>query len=97
VFKEIGHNISIEFIAPEDAVLPLVKNDAKHVNEHVSEHVSEPVLRTLLDNPRATNGDISAVTGLSRATVTRHLRRLKQDGLIERIGSDKTGYWHILK
>lgn len=35
-------------------------------------------------------------TGKAERTVKRVLESLKEKGLIERVGSDKTGYWKVL-
>lgn len=34
---------------------------------------------------------------ITRRTIQRHLNALKEHVVIERIGSDRTGYWKILK
>ena len=38
---------------------------------------------------------IANVLGVSESTVRRAFRKLKKHGLIDRIGSDKAGYWHV--
>ena len=35
------------------------------------------------------------LSGFSRATITRLLKELKDKGRIERVGSDKTGYYRV--
>ena len=70
------------------------------VNETVNDTVSETV-RQVLSCIRANNGvttkGIGEVIGKSRATVARALAELKAKGYIERVGSDKSGYWKVLK
>ena len=36
------------------------------------------------------------ITGVGRTTITNNLRRLKQNNIIERIGTDRNGYFKIL-
>lgn len=55
----------------------------------------EYVLKALEINGRVTALRIAEVLGVSESTVRRSFRRLKQLGFIERIGSDKAGYWHV--
>ena len=38
---------------------------------------------------------ISKVVGLHRRTVSRYINKLKDKGLVTRIGSDKTGHWDV--
>lgn len=53
------------------------------------------ILHNLTQNPKATYGELAEKTGYSVATVKRHIQKLKELGLIERIGSNKTGHWDI--
>jgi ATP-dependent DNA helicase RecG len=46
-------------------------------------------------NPHISYDKLVEKTGRSRATIKRMIKRLKQEGYIVRIGSDKTGYWKI--
>lgn len=55
----------------------------------------EYVLRVLNSNGRATAPRIATVLGVSESTVRRAFRKLREHGLIERIGSDKAGYWRV--
>jgi predicted HTH transcriptional regulator len=44
-----------------------------------------------------TQDDLAELTQRHRTTVADNIRTLKEAGLIERVGSKKTGYWRILK
>lgn len=55
----------------------------------------EYVLRVLHSNGRATAVRIANVLGVSESTVRRAFRKLRKHGIIERIGSDKAGYWRV--
>jgi len=56
----------------------------------------EKVLAALRNNPNSTTKHLAAQVGVSDKTVKRALAVLKSIGLIERTGSDKTGYWIII-
>ena len=53
------------------------------------------VLSLLTENPHATAQQMAAILSLTDKTIKRALSALKTAGLIERIGSDKTGHWHV--
>lgn len=53
------------------------------------------ILQQLRQKQNANYTEIADKTGYSIATIKRHIQELKKLGLIERIGSDKTGYWKI--
>jgi fido (protein-threonine AMPylation protein)/biotin operon repressor len=70
-----------------------VKNDP--VNDPVNDLVKSNILQCLNQNTKANYRELADKTGYSTATIKRHIQELKKMGIIERIGSDKTGYWKI--
>jgi len=54
-------------------------------------------LKHLKQNPKAKYRELAVKAGCSAATIKRHIQELKKTGLIERIGSDKTGYWRLVE
>lgn len=48
-------------------------------------------------NSGATTKEIASKLNISERTVQRELTNLKKLGIIQRVGSDKTGHWEILK
>ena len=48
-------------------------------------------------DPAYTTTFLAENLSLSRKTVSLRLKMLKENGLIERIGSDRKGYWKLLK
>jgi Fic family protein len=69
-----------------------VNDPVKFDNDPVN---SSDVLELIKINPYITYDKLVEKTGRSRATIKRMIKRLKQEGFISRIGSDKTGYWKI--
>ncbi|MCI6862353.1 MAG: Fic family protein [Prevotella sp.] len=55
------------------------------------------VFEIIRNNPYATGNTICANLGLKERQVYKHISVLKSQGLIVREGSNKTGYWKILK
>ena len=58
---------------------------------------SERILLELEKNPSSKLIELANSTSLSQRTVTRELKKLKDAGKITRVGSNKTGYWEIMK
>jgi len=50
----------------------------------------------LKNNPKTTQESLSKELELGRTAITSNIKKLKEKGLIERIGSDRKGYWKIL-
>ena len=79
-------------------------NIIKELAEYGNVPVNIPaVLNTLemniLDEIRQNNtivlSDIAVKLGVNIKTIKRHVLKLKQKGLLQRIGPDKGGYWNV--
>lgn len=57
--------------------------------------IEKTILGIIAADGSITVDAISKTTGKHRTTILRNLDKLKNKGLIERIGSDKTGHWEI--
>ena len=58
---------------------------------------SVQVLNIIKDNPKVTINDINKLSGISVRTIERIISNLKNDEIIKRVGSKKTGYWEVKK
>lgn len=73
---------------------------AKPANDTVktiNDTVNDTVFYLINENKNITATEICERLNMSLSTVKRKIKKLKEKGIIERIGSDKTGYWKILK
>lgn len=57
----------------------------------------DEILALLRNDPTMTIEEVCKKVGITQRVTERHFERLKKDGIIKRIGSDKVGYWKILK
>jgi ATP-dependent DNA helicase RecG len=80
------------FIQDTDFRIVLYKN---HVEETVEKTV-EKILGLIAGNPQITQAELAEMTGLTRRGIEWNLSRLKDQGLLERVGPDKGGYWKAL-
>ena len=55
------------------------------------------ILNALSEEPGITQKEVAIKTGLSTRTVSREIRKLRDTGIIRRIGSARSGYWEITK
>ncbi|MDD4303518.1 MAG: putative DNA binding domain-containing protein [Bacilli bacterium] len=74
------------------------------VSNKVSNKVSDKLNKTKLkmielirDNPNITINQFSITLKLSEPAIKKNLKQLKESGHIQRIGSNKTGYWEVIK
>jgi fido (protein-threonine AMPylation protein) len=82
------------------------KNREMHVNyietvkgqdDTVNDTVNDTLLGLIKNNNKITAVEISKYLKVSLSTAKRKIKSLKESGQIERIGSDKTGHWRIIK
>jgi predicted HTH transcriptional regulator len=57
----------------------------------------DETLKMLLANPKLTAEELAAVFPVSVKTIKRDFAALKNAGRIRRIGSDKAGYWEVIR
>lgn len=62
----------------------------------VNDTVNDTVFSLIKQNKNITTTEISERLNLSLSTVKRKIKDLKEQGIIERVGSDKTGCWKIV-
>ena len=53
------------------------------------------VYKVISENPQITRNELAEVLKVSSRTIDRSIKSLKDKSVIERIGSDKIGYWRI--
>ncbi|MEA1875567.1 MAG: Fic family protein [Bacteroidota bacterium] len=82
----------------------LLKNREMHVNYSVNDTVktkndtvNDTVFYLIKQNNEITSIKISEQLNISLSTAKRKIKELKEKGMIERIGSDKTGCWKIIE
>ena len=61
----------------------------------VSEKVSEKILWLIKDNPEISANELAYIVNRSSRTIERTIAKLKKEGRIKRIGSDKGGHWKV--
>ena len=78
-------------------ILERIQKDSREtVGEAVGETV-ERILNVIKNNPKITKQGLSKETGLSVRGIEWNLKKLKETGLLKRIGPTKGGYWQIIK
>lgn len=55
----------------------------------------ERILDLLREDPNLTRNEMAKLLGKSQNTIKAYLAALKSEGWVERIGSDRKGYWKV--
>jgi len=57
----------------------------------------EKILKAIKDNPKITQNELAGIAGLTRRGIEWNLAKLKEKGIIKRIGPAKGGYWKVVE
>lgn len=88
-------DIMILFKAPKDRIVHSV---TREVTEKVTDQLTDTelqILELIEEDPAYTSSVLAEKLSLSRKTIALWLKKLKEKNIIERIGSDRKGYWKI--
>ena len=87
-------NVFIKFILQtiNSSLDKLIKNSIFVCND-----IQNRIIELIANNNRITQNEIANITNVNVRTIKRNFKILIDNLIIERIGSDKTGYWQILK
>lgn len=87
-------NVFIKFILHtiDSSLDKLIKNSNFVLND-----IQNKIIELIANNNRITQNEIANITNVNVRTIKRNFKILIDNLVIERIGSDKTGYWQILK
>jgi ATP-dependent DNA helicase RecG len=55
------------------------------------------ILILIQKNNKITQNELSQIIGITSQNIRKYIAKLKQKGLLERIGSDRSGYWRVMK
>lgn len=82
-----------------DLSVPEYFDEAYGVTGEVTDKVTDrerQVLQFLIEDPGYTMPQLAEKMTVSRKTVAEYLKSLKEKGLIERVGTTRSGYWEII-
>ena len=91
-------DIMIKFTGPEDRIIRVTDRLSDQLSEKLSDKLSNKeklTLELLVEDPGYTSPQIAEKLGVSRVSVTKYIKALKEKRLIERVGSDRKGYWKV--
>ncbi len=76
-------------------MLNIILSAFEHLNDSLN-NIERNILSLIEQNKTITIDLLVLETGKSKRTISRYLKKLKEENVIRRIGSDKNGYWEVL-
>ena len=76
----------------------VINENSGVINEAIKlSPAQKAVLEAIIETPNITKQALCDRTSLGKSTIDRAIKALKERGLIQRVGSNKTGYWKVIK
>jgi ATP-dependent DNA helicase RecG len=76
-----------------------VTDNVTDVTDNVTDNVTDrtkEILNLIMENDKITISEITKHIGVAKRTISRDIEKLKKDNLLERVGTEKGGYWRVL-
>ena len=92
-------DVMVKFSTPAERVVLGPGETVKTIPERLGKQVTAEeaaVLAVLMEDPGYSYETIAKKLSVGRTTISTRIKALKNKGLIERVGSDKDGYWRLL-
>lgn len=64
-------------------------------NQSTLNQTRQTILSEMRNNPNITKAELSRILGISTTAIDNNISFLKENGYIERMGSNKAGYWKV--
>lgn len=84
------------FCTAREKQTTLLSRTTRKTTDKTYSGVKEVILRAMQSSPSITIEELSVICHLSQDGVRYHIKYLKSEGIIRRVGK-KGGYWEILK
>ena len=55
------------------------------------------IVKEMRNNPNITHPQLMRIIGIGKTAIQNNISYLRKNGFIERVGSNKSGYWRVLK
>ena len=66
-------------------------------NSSIEQNTAVQIVNLIRDNCRITASELSAQIGVSKRTIEKHIKHLREKGIIVREGSMRKSVWHVLE
>ena len=95
----------VELVLPLSAIPEKASNSTVEITtsaenddgEKSREKSREKIIKIIRDNPTVTQLELSNMLRISTKAIEKHIKNLRKDGIIRRVGPDKGGHWEVCK
>ena len=65
-------------------------------SEKGSEKNRDRIVREMKENPSVTIHELATMLSISDRAVSKHIKKLQEEGLVVRVGADRGGFWKVI-
>ena len=73
-----------------------IGNTSPATRKHGLNATRKKILSEMRHNPNITKDELEIIIGISDTAIDNNIRFLKNNGYLERIGTNKDGYWKVV-
>ena len=77
--------------------IPTLQGSNVGTTQKSTQKSTQKILELIKENPKVTTQEMADTLGIIRRTVTKHIKNLREQGVIKRIGPDKGGHWEVIE
>ena len=65
-------------------------------SEKGSEKNRDRIVREMKENPSVTIHELATMLSISDRAVSKHIKKLQEEGIVVRVGADRGGFWKVI-
>ena len=77
--------------------IPTLQGSNVGTTQKSTQKSTQKILELIKENPKVTTQEMADTLGIIRRTVTKHIKNLREQGVIKRVGPDKGGHWEVIE
>ena len=83
-------------VALQDGVDRKGGQKKQKVDRKSGQKTRDAIIALISSNPHITTAQMSESLGINRSALSKHIKRMQEDGIIRRVGPDKGGFWEVI-
>jgi len=94
-YPEIGFFTVVLYKSPSLSSLSKEKGKEKGKEKSIQSTAMDKILQLIIDNPSITTTELAVACNVSEHAIYKTIRKLRENGIIERSGGRKSGIWTV--
>ena len=66
------------------------------VSQKTSQKTSQKIIDLIKEDPYISTSKMAEIIGVDRRNIARNIKKLQEQGVVRRVGPDKSGFWEVI-